>query len=302
VPQVLRALLKGAFIQRGKGRVMSQKRVITIQDISCIGKCSLTVALPILSAAGIETSILPTAILSTHTGGFTGYTFRDLTEDVKPITEHWKALDLKVDAIYTGYLGSEEQQQLIADIFRDFRQEQTIILVDPAMADQGKLYPAFDERFALGMRDLCALADIIAPNLTEACFLLEKPYPGEDYDQAYIEDTLRELSALGPGQVVLTGVSFDEGRLGAAAYDRGLDTVDYYFTERVEGYYHGTGDIYSSALLAGILNEKSLAESIRIACEFTVAAIRRTHDVATDPKFGVDFEHELGGLIDLLAQ
>jgi pyridoxine kinase len=278
-----------------------QKRVITIQDISCIGKCSLTVALPILSAAGIETSILPTAILSTHTGGFTDYTFRDLTEDVEPIIAHWKTLGIGVDAIYTGYLGSEEQQKLIAGIFEDFKQAGTVVLVDPAMADQGKLYPAFDEKFALGMRDLCALADIIAPNLTEACFLLEKPYPGEDYDQAYIEDTLRELSALGPGQVVLTGVSFDEDRLGAAAYDRALDTVDYYFTERVEGYYHGTGDIYSSALLAGILNEKSLAASIRIACEFTVAAIRRTHDAATDPKFGVDFEHELGTLISLLA-
>jgi pyridoxine kinase len=279
---------------------VSQKRVITIQDISCVGKCSLTVALPILSAAGIETSILPTAILSTHTGGFTGYTFRDLTEDVEPVTAHWKALGIGADAIYTGYLGSEEQQRLIAGIFEDFRQEQTIILIDPAMADQGELYPAFDEDFVLGMRDLCTLADIIAPNLTEACFMLEKPYPGENYDQPYIEDTLRELSALGPSRVVLTGVSFAPGKLGAAAYDRGLDAFDYYFTERIEGYYHGTGDIYSSALLAGILNDKPLADVIRIACEFTVAAIRRTHDAGTDPKFGVDFEHELGTFIALL--
>jgi pyridoxine kinase len=280
---------------------MSQKRVITIQDISCIGKCSLTVALPILSAGGIETSILPTAILSTHTGGFVGYTFRDLTEDVEPITEHWKTLDIDVDAIYTGYLGSEEQQRLIAGIFRDFRREETLVLVDPAMADEGRLYPAFDERFALGMRDLCALADIIAPNLTEACLMLEAPYPGEDYDQPYIEDTLRRLSALGPEQVVLTGVSFEPGKLGAAAYDRRLDAVDYYFTERIEGYYHGTGDIYSSTLLAALLNDKSLADAIRIACEFTVAAIRRTHVAATDPKFGVDFEHELGTLIGMLS-
>jgi pyridoxine kinase len=277
-----------------------QKRVITIQDISCVGKCSLTVALPILSAAGIETSILPTAILSTHTGGFTGYTFRDLTEDVEPITAHWKSLGLTADAIYTGYLGSEQQQQLIADIFRDFRGEHTLILVDPAMADQGNLYPAFDEAFALGMRDLCALADIIAPNITEAAFMLQKDYPGEDYDRAWIEETLRELAALGPTQVVLTGVSFEANTLGAAAYDRRQDRIDYYFTERVEGYYHGTGDIYSSALLAGILNDKPLPDAIRIACEFTVGAIHRTHDAATDPKYGVDFEHELGHLIELL--
>jgi len=279
---------------------MTQKRVITIQDISCVGRCSLTVALPILSAAGIETSILPTAILSTHTGGFTGFTFRDLTEDVTPITDHWKTLDLKVDAIYTGYLGSEKQQKLIEGIFRDFRQEGTVILVDPAMADQGRFYPAFDQQFALGMRDLCAMADIIAPNLTEACFMLEKPYPGEEYDQALIECIMKELAALGPRQVVLTGVSFEPGRLGAAAYDRELDRFEYYFTERIEGYFHGTGDIYSSALLSGILNEKSLADAIRIACEYTVAAIRRTAAAGTDPKYGVDFENALALLINLL--
>jgi pyridoxine kinase len=279
-----------------------QKRVITIQDISCIGKRSLTVALPILSAAGIETSILPTAILSTHTGGFTGYTFRDLTEDVEPITAHWKSLDIRADALYTGYLGSEEQIELMKKLFADFRQEGTVILVDPAMADQGKLYPAFDEQFARGMGNLCAQASIIAPNLTEASFILDKPYPGDDYDQPYIEQTLRELAALGPAQVVLTGVSFEQGKLGAAAYVRSLDSFEYYFTERVEGYYHGTGDIYSSALLAGILNEKPLADAIRIACEFTVAAIRRTRAAATDPKYGVDFEHELGTLIGLLGE
>jgi pyridoxine kinase len=279
---------------------MAQKRVVTIQDISCVGKCSLTVALPIISAAGIETSIIPTAILSTHTGGFTGYTFRDLTEDVRPITDHWKTLDLQVDAIYTGYRGSEQQQQLIAQIFADFKGPDTLVMVDPAMADQGKLYPAFDMKFALGMRDLCKLADIIVPNITEACFMLEKPYPGEDYDQPYIEELLRELAALGPNQVVLTGVSFEDGKIGAAAYDRGADRTDYYFTERIEGYYHGTGDIYSSALLAAILNDKSSADAIRIACEFTVAAIRRTHDAGTDPKFGVEFERELGTFIELL--
>ncbi|MDR3308154.1 MAG: pyridoxamine kinase [Coriobacteriales bacterium] len=278
-----------------------QKRVITIQDISCIGKCSLTVALPILSAAGIEASILPTAILSTHTGGFTGYTFRDLTEDVEPITAHWKALGIHADALYTGYLGSEEQIELMKKLFADFRQEGTIILVDPAMADEGTLYPAFDEQFARGMGGLCAQANIIAPNLTEASFILDEPYPGNDYDQPYIERTLRKLAALGPTQVVLTGVSFEPGKLGAAAYDSVTNRFDYYFTDKIEGYYHGTGDIYSSALLAGILNGKSLADAIRIAVEFTVAAIKRTHAAATDPKFGVDFEHELGTLIKLLA-
>jgi pyridoxine kinase len=259
------------------------------------------VALPILSAAGIETSILPTAILSTHTGGFTGYTFRDLTEDIEPICAHWKTLDLHTDALYTGYLGGHEQLQLVANIFDDFAREDTIVLVDPAMADQGKLYPAFDTSFALGMRELCAKASIIAPNITEACLMLEQEYPGEDYNQDFIEETLRALAALGPTRVVLTGVSFESDKLGAAAYDATLDRSYYYFTERVEGYFHGTGDIYSSALLAALLNGADTEEAIRVACEFTVGAIRRTAQAATDPKYGVDFEHELPALIEMLA-
>lgn len=279
-----------------------QKRVITIQDISCIGKCSLTVALPIISAAGIETSILPTAILSTHTGGFEGYTFRDLTSDIDPIIKHWKTLDLHIDAIYTGYLGSHEQLSLVARIFDDFKTTDNIVFVDPAMADQGKLYPAFDEHFALGMRDLCKKADLIAPNLTEASFMLQRPYIESGYDQAYIEDILRALSELGPKQVVLTGISFEEGKLGAAAYNRDDDHFDYYFSEQIEGYYHGTGDVFSSALLAAVLREKPLGEAIGIAVEFTVGSIRRTRAAGTDVKYGVDFEHGLGDFIDSLSR
>ncbi len=278
-----------------------QKRAITIQDISCVGRCSLTVALPILSASGVETVILPTAILSTHTGGFTGYTFRDLTEDIDPICAHWQELGIRTDALYTGYLGSQDQQLQIARIFDDFSEGNPLILVDPAMADEGKLYPAFDETFAHGMADLVAKATITVPNITETCFLLNKEYPGTDYDQAWIEETLRELAALGPVQVVLTGVSFEKGTLGAAAYDSDLDSVEYYFTEQIPGYYHGTGDIYSSALLAALLNDRSLPEAMGIACEFTVGAIRRTAAAGTEPRYGVDFEHEIGHLLQMLG-
>ena len=279
-----------------------QKRAITIQDISCVGRCSLTVALPILSAAGINTAILPTAILSTHTGGFTGYTFRDLTEDIDPICAHWQELDLATDALYTGYLGSQEQQQQIARIFDDFNEGDPIILVDPAMADEGKLYPAFDAEFARGMSNLVAKATLTVPNITEAFFLLDKEYPASDYDQPWIEETLFELASLGPKQVVLTGVSFEEGRLGAAALDTGQKTIEYYFTEKIPGYYHGTGDIYSSTLLAALLNDKSLSESIGIACEFTLGAIRRTAAAGTEPRYGVDFEHEIGHLLKMLGR
>jgi pyridoxine kinase len=278
-----------------------QKRVITIQDISCVGRCSLTVALPILSAAGIETSILPTAILSTHTGGFSNYTFRDLTDDIEPICEHWLSLDLRADAIYTGYLGSERQQQQIAKIISDFKRQETLVLIDPAMADQGKLYPAFDAQFASGMRKLCTYADIVVPNITEASLLLDKQYPGEDYDQNWVRETLIELTKLGPAKAVLTGVSFEPDKLGAAAFDKATGEFYYYFTERVQGYYHGTGDIYSSALLAALLCDKSLMDAIKIACEFTVGAIQRTFAAQSETRYGVDFEHQLGNLITMLG-
>ncbi|MDR1015975.1 MAG: pyridoxamine kinase [Coriobacteriales bacterium] len=284
--------------------IKPQKRVISVQDISCVGKCSLTVALPILSACGIETSILPTAVLSTHTGGFTGYTFHDLTSEIEPIVAHWRMLGLRADALYTGYLGSDEQLALMGKFFDEFGGKGTIVMVDPAMADAGKLYPAFDQKFALGMRDLVAKADLTCPNLTEASFMLEKEYPGDqagDYDQAYIEQMLRDLAALGPKQVVLTGVTFEEGKVGAAAYDAQANSFDYYFTERVEGYYHGTGDIYSSALLGAILNDKSLKEAIKVACDFTLGAIKRTQALGTDPKYGVDFEREIPALIKELG-
>lgn len=277
-----------------------QKRAITIQDISCMGRCSLTVALPILSAAGIETLIIPTAILSTHTGGFTGYTFRDLTEDIDPICEHWKSLEVSADALYTGYLGSREQQQQILDIFELFSEGEPLILVDPAMADEGKLYPAFDEAFAQGMKEVVAHSSITIPNITEACFMLEKEYPGAHYDKPWIEQTLQELAELGPRRVVLTGVSYEEGKLGAAAFDKDTNAFDYYFTEKIPGYYHGTGDIYSSALLAALLNDTSLKEAIGIACEYTVGAIRRTAAAGTEPRFGVEFEREIPHLLNML--
>lgn len=278
-----------------------QKRVLAVHDISCVGKCSLTVALPILSAAGIETSVLPTAVLSTHTGGFEGYTFRDLTEDIRPITAHWKALDLKMDAVYTGYLGSFEQLTLVRGLIQDFRGPNTVVLVDPVMADNGKLYPLFTMDFVAGMKTLCGTADIIVPNLTEASLMLGQEYR-ESYDPAYIETMLKKLASIGPRKVVLSGVSFEDGKLGAAAYDSTTDTVSYYFAERVDGYYHGTGDVFGSALLSAVMNGFSLADSIRVAVEYTVGAIRRTKAAGTDIRYGVDFENEIPNLLRMLGK
>jgi len=267
-----------------------QKRVAAIHDLSGFGKCSLTVALPILSAAGIETSALPTAILSTHTGGISGYTYRDLTEDMRPVMKHWKSLDIKFDAIYTGFLGSFEQLDIVKEFFDAFRQEDNLILVDPVMGDNGELYTVFTHEFAAGMRMLCQKADIIVPNLTEAALLLDEPYHPGPYTHAYIESLLRKLGTLGPQKVVLTGVYFKEDELGAATYDRTTDTIDYVFTQKIHGYYHGTGDVFASALLSALLNDFSLIDAAAIAVHFTTDSIRRTYKAKTDYRFGVNFE------------
>ena len=259
-----------------------QKRVAAIHDLSGFGKCSLTVALPILSAAGIETSALPTAILSTHTGGILGYTYRDLTEDMRPFMKHWKELDIRFDAVYSGFLGSFEQLDIVKEFFSLFKREDNLILVDPVMGDNGELYKIFTPKFAKGMRSLCERADIIVPNLTEAALLLGEPYQAGPYTKAYIDGILHKLSQLGPKQVVLTGVYFDEKELGAATFDM----------ER-----NATGDVFASALLSGLLNNFNLEISAEIAVRFTAESILRTFKAQTDYRFGVNFEQSIPDLL-----
>lgn len=278
-----------------------QKRVAAIHDISCFGKCSLTVALPVISAAGIECSVIPTAVLSTHTGGFTGYTYRDLTEDIEAIARHWRDLTLSFDAIYTGYLGSFEQVEIVKRVFDLLSGTNTKIIVDPVMADNGVLYKSFSPDFPAEMKKLCQKADVIVPNLSEAAFLLGEEYQEGPYEKGYIEGLLRRLSALGPRQVVLTGVYFDGKELGAAAYDRTLDTVAYVMAGRVDGLYHGTGDVFASALTAALLSDKKLPEAVRIAVDFTVLSIAWTQKAGTDNRFGVNFERHLPELLRFLA-
>lgn len=267
-----------------------QKRVMAVHDISCFGRCSLTVALPILSAAGVETSVIPTAVLSTHTGGFTDYTYRDLTEDIPGIARHWKSLGLRFDGIYTGYLGSYEQLEIVSGLFDEFGGGSSLICVDPVMADNGVLYPSFRPDFPKGMLQLCKKADVVVPNLTEAALLLGEPYREGPYTKEYVGDMLKKLSETGPRRVVLTGVYFDEKSLGCAAYDRETGEIGYALAERVEGYYHGTGDVFASALLGALLNGFPLSEAARAAVDFTEGSIARTHGAGTDVRFGVNFE------------
>lgn len=271
--------------------MQNQKRVLAIHDISCVGKCSLTVALPIISAAGIECSILPTAILSTHTGGFEGYTFRDLTDDMTPITDHWKTLsNFKIDAIYSGYLGSERQLELVSGIQDKFQNGNTLIAVDPVMADNGVMYSGFSDSFASGMARLCSRADLIMPNITEAAFMLGETYKEGPYDKAYIEKIVRGLRSLGAKNIVLTGVYFDASHLGAASLEAGSNQVEYSMSDKIDGYFHGTGDVFGSVLLSSVMNGFTLSQSAQIAAEFTAQSIMKTKQAQTEPRYGVNFE------------
>lgn len=277
-----------------------QKNALAVHDISCVGRCSLTVALPILSAAGIETSVLPTAVLSTHTGGFTGYTYRDLTDEILPISDHWAGMDLRFNAIYSGYLGSIEQIDLLLELINRHRANDFIALVDPVMADNGKLYAGFSEDFPSQMKRLCAASDIMCPNITEACLMLGEEYSDGPYTQEYIEGLVRRLSSISGKQVVLTGVCFDDVKLGAAAYDPRTDKTDYSFAKRIPGYLHGTGDIFGSALLGALLRGNTLAAATDIAVKYTVKTIAVTFDQKKELRMGPCFELTIPYYLELL--
>lgn len=275
---------------------MPYKRVLTIQDISCVGQCSLTVALPILSACGIETAILPSAILSTHTAGFKGYTFNDLTEDIPKIKDHWVKENIKFDAVYTGYLGSTKQIDYVIDVVDATLIDDGVFFVDPAMADNGKLYPGFDGEYVKAMKKLCAKADYILPNITEACFLTDSEYKDE-YDREYIEQLVTRLKAIGCKNIILTGVSFKQGKTGIIVFKDGKE--QYYEHDKLANSCHGTGDIYASAFVGAFMNGKSAYESAKISADYTVDCIKQT---AGDKNhwYGAKFEPVLSNLIKYL--
>ena len=273
------------------------KRILTIQDISCVGKCSLTVALPIISAFGIETSVLPTAVLSTHTA-FDGFTFRDLTDDITAISTHWKKQCISFDAMYTGYLGSLNQVDLVSKLFDDFKSKDNFILVDPVMADNGKLYTGFDQNFADHMTTLCSKADIIVPNLTEASFMLREKYIASGYDENYIKSILVKLTNLGAKIAVLTGVCLDGKSLGVYGYDKTNNQYFSYFREKIPASFHGTGDVFASALCGALTKGKDALSALKIAVDFTVESISNTIKNKNHNWYGVDFETAIPYLIN----
>lgn len=277
---------------------MAQKRAAAIHDISCFGRCSLTVALPILSAAGVETAVIPTALLSTHTGGFKGYTVKDLSEEIVPIARHWKSENITVDAVYSGYLCSKYQIYLAVEAARLISREDTVFICDPVMADNGRLYSGFDGDYPKYMLKLCAEADIITPNITEAALMLGLSYREGPYTEDYINALLEGMYLKAHSKIVLTGVYFDERKIGAAVYDG--ESKAYVFADKLNAAYHGTGDIFASTLTAALLNDRSLKAAAQIAANFTCGCIRKTMESGTDMRYGVNFESQIPNLIKYL--
>lgn len=275
---------------------MDYKRILTIQDISCVGQCSLTVALPILSACGLETAILPSAVLSTHSVGFRDFTFRDLTEDIPAIEHHWQQEGIRFQAVYTGYLGSARQIEMVQDICQNLLVPGGKKIVDPAMADRGELYPVFDMDFVQEMKKLVGKGDIVLPNITEASLLTDTEYR-EEYDEEYICGLVDGIHRLGAGTVVLTGVSYDAQSTGVLVSEQGKKT--YYRHELLDRGCHGTGDVYASSFVGAYMHGKTVPEAARIAADYTLACIKNTLD-DPDHWYGVKFEPVLGELIEAL--
>lgn len=278
---------------------MTNKRVLTLQDISCVGQCSITVALPIISACGVETIILPSAVLSTHTGGFAHPAVRDLTEDIPGIMNHWVSENQKFDCLYTGYLASSTQIEYVSDLYKNVINEDGLLIVDPAMADNGKLYSGFDDDFVKAMAKLCGKADIILPNITEAAFMTGNELRLDNHDEEYIRLLLSSLGRLGCKKIVLKGIRYEEGKIGVAIYEPSNDSIDYYFTERVAKSSHGTGDCYAAALTGSLMQGRELKEAAAIAANFVVECIKKTMDDESH-WYGVKFEKALPLLVNEL--
>ena len=274
---------------------MKYKRILTIQDISCVGQCSLTVAHPILSACGHETCILPSAVLSTHTGGFGMPHIKDLTDDFAGILDHWQDQKFTFDAVYTGYLGNTAHMDYVKRIFDTMLAPGGVRIVDPAMGDHGKLYTGFDEKYALAMRNLCASADVILPNVTEACFMTGTPYR-QELNEEYVSALMGKLEKIAPN-VVLTGIGYNSNETGVMVSQSGKRW--HYVHEKIPKSFHGTGDVFASAFVGAWQQGKPMTDAVAIAADYTAKCIEKTWK---EPAhwYGVKFEEVLPELIKSL--
>ena len=272
---------------------MSTPRIAAIHDLSCLGRCSLTIALPVLSAMGCQCCPLPTALLSAHTG-FPGNTFLDLAAEMGRIAEHWAAMDLQFDAIYSGFLGSADQVDTVARFFDTFKKSDTAVIVDPVMGDHGTAYRTCTPELCRGMRVLAENSDVITPNLTEAALLLDRPYEEIQRTDAY--EVVRRLSVGGRRSVVLTGYSSESGQTGALCFDRDSGESKAVQTPREPQDFSGTGDLFASVLAGGVARGVPLFQAAQAAADFVRDCIARTLAEGLTEQDGVDFEPLLGQL------
>ncbi len=277
------------------------KRVLTIQDISCLGKCSLTAALPVLSAMGMEAVILPTAVLSTHTG-FKGAYVKELTEIIEPVTRHWKSQGINFDSISCGYLGSASQLVLVKRIFEEFKEADTKIVIDPVMGDHGRLYSGFDMDYVIQMREFCRSADILLPNLTEAAYLLGIEYNNLPKDREGYENLVLELSKLNKGIVICKGIRLEKEKIAVLAYNS--HTMEMVFCEReyLNSQLSGTGDIFAAVCQGAFARGTELKEAAELAMDFVLECMKKTMADADHRWYGVNFEEALPFLFQKISR
>ncbi len=273
-----------------------QKKIALINDLSCIGRCSLTAAMPIISACGFESVPLPTGIFSAHSE-FDGFVRTDLTDKLDDIFNHWKALDIRFDCIYSGYLASYEQAECVRRFFMDFKKSDTLTIVDPVMGDNGKFYSGIDGTFISEMRFLCSMADIIVPNVTEAQLLTGKEPTSGTHTLDEIKDLLFNLRNIGARQIVITGVDFGDEQIGCAVYDSISGNANLFFTPKVEGRFPGTGDVFAAALTSAVMSGKQFTDAVQIAMGFTCKCVEYTDKMETEHKYGLCFEPKIAELI-----
>ena len=277
------------------------KRIVTVQDISCVGRCSLTVALPVISAMGVEAAVVPTAVLSTHTAFKEGFTFHDLTGEIPSILDHWTREGFKFDAVYSGYLGSKEQCDLVIRMFEDYTAEGALRFADPAMADGGKLYPGFSESFPEEMKRVCQTADVIVPNITEACLMTGKEYR-DDFSNEEMKEVAKCLAQGNIRYCVITGAPKGQDKLGAICYDRENDSFFEYYNEKLPVQFHGTGDIFASTMVGALTRGRTSGEAIKLAVDYTLECMKKTLADPDSRWYGVNFEEAIPFLVKELEK
>lgn len=284
-----------------KQNILPVKRIAAVHDLSCFGRCALTVIAPALSAMGYQVIPIPTCLLSTHTGGFTDMYFEDMTPQMRAIIDHFEVLGLKFDAIYTGFLGSEGQISLVGDFIDRFADKDTVVLVDPVMGDDGKLYSTYTTELMLGMKHLCEGATVITPNLTEACFLCGSEYVdtscmSREELEGFAGGLCDKLVGLGARKIVITGMPAANGEL--AVYGRDVESGEscFYCFARCPKNYPGTGDLFASVFLGSVMRGDSFDKAIHLAADFTHRVMDFSAEFDTPTRDGVAFERFLGEL------